>query len=152
MSNNIDSLLRKCRIRLNKLVNMEMSARNETEKSLINDVQRYWLDEETRLLKKQAWLASDNPKKTIDLDIIKEQVKVKDYLKMIGCKVEPTSQNRSRCKCIFHKEKTPSLVIYEETNSFYCFGCLEDGSIIDLVMKHENLTLSQTIKKLSSLL
>jgi hypothetical protein len=35
--------------------------------------------------------------------------------------------------CIFHKEKTPSLKIYQ--NRFKCFGCGTAGSNIDLVLK-----------------
>ena len=30
--------------------------------------------------------------------------------------------------CPFHKEKTPSFVIYTEDNSFHCFGCQAHGT------------------------
>ena len=32
-----------------------------------------------------------------------------------------------------HDKKTMSLTFYEETNSFYCFGCGAGGSVIDYV-------------------
>lgn len=145
----IKSGLRQCNWHLNKLVNMELNARNEVETLLLQDAARYWIGEEERLQKKLKWLTNPNPKKTIDIDIIKEQVKVADYLKIMGCKLIPFGK-RLKCKCIFHNEKSPSLVIYPETNSYYCFGCGEGGSIIDLVMKTQGMTVSQAVKKLSS--
>lgn len=36
-------------------------------------------------------------------------------------------------KCCLHKETKPSLKFYIETNSWYCFGCKNGGSVIDLV-------------------
>lgn len=30
-------------------------------------------------------------------------------------------------KCPFHDDNTPSLAIYTDTKSFYCFGCEEGG-------------------------
>jgi DNA primase len=35
--------------------------------------------------------------------------------------------------CPFHKENTPSLAVYEDTNSFYCYGCGAGGDSIDFV-------------------
>lgn len=34
----------------------------------------------------------------------------------------------TKIKCPFHQDKTASLAIYEETNSYFCFGCGATGS------------------------
>ncbi len=41
-------------------------------------------------------------------------------------------------KCPLHNEKTASFNWYKKTKTFYCFGCHEHGSIIDLYMKLNN--------------
>ncbi len=35
-------------------------------------------------------------------------------------------------KCCLHDENTPSLRYFEETNTFYCYGCRAGGDIIEL--------------------
>ena len=55
--------------------------------------------------------------------------------------VEVNSQGK--CKCPFHNEKTPSLSIYEDSNSWFCFGCGAGTSAIDFVMLKEGYDQSQ---------
>ncbi|MEH0833324.1 CHC2 zinc finger domain-containing protein, partial [Pectobacterium cacticida] len=50
--------------------------------------------------------------------------------------------------CPFHQEKTPSMVISPDKNLYHCFGCDAGGSVIDWVMKTENLSLPHTVDKL----
>jgi DNA primase len=42
--------------------------------------------------------------------------------------------NRWRRRCILpgHEDKTPSFLVYEDTDSFYCFGCKVGGDTITL--------------------
>lgn len=41
-------------------------------------------------------------------------------------------ESRPVVKCPLHGEDTPSLRWYEDTNTFYCFGCRAGGDIINL--------------------
>ena len=41
--------------------------------------------------------------------------------------------------CPFHSERTPSFVVYKDTQSFYCFGCGAGGDVISFIMRQENL-------------
>lgn len=55
----------------------------------------------------------------------------------------------SVCLCPFHSEKSPSCVIYNDTNSFFCFGCGAGGDVITFTMKIENLDYVEAIKFLA---
>lgn len=54
-----------------------------------------------------------------------------------------------KCLCPFHLEKTPSLVVYENTQSFYCFGCGIGGDVITFIMNIENLEYTEAVRLLS---
>lgn len=45
-----------------------------------------------------------------------------------------SSNKRHYTLCPFHSERSPSFVIYEETESYYCFGCGRSGTLTDLIL------------------
>ncbi len=51
--------------------------------------------------------------------------------------------------CPFHSEKTPSMVVYNDSQSFYCFGCGAGGDVISFIMRMENLDYIEALKFLS---
>lgn len=55
-----------------------------------------------------------------------------------------------KCSCPFHSEKTPSLVVYSDSQSFYCFGCGAGGDVISFIMRAENLEYIDAVKLLCS--
>ncbi len=63
--------------------------------------------------------------------------------------VKRQGRNKS-CLCPFHSEKTPSMVIYNDTQSFYCFGCGVGGDVITFIMKIENLDYVEAVKFLAN--
>lgn len=52
--------------------------------------------------------------------------------------------------CPFHSgDKSPSLRIYADQDSWHCFGCQRGGTVIDFVMQHESLSFREAIKYLA---
>lgn len=51
--------------------------------------------------------------------------------------------------CPFHNEKTPSFTVYENTQSFYCFGCGAGGDGVSFMRKIENLDYIDAVKALA---
>ena len=51
--------------------------------------------------------------------------------------------------CPFHSEKTPSLTVYPDSQSFYCFGCQKGGSVFTFVQEIERLDFVETVKLLA---
>jgi hypothetical protein len=52
--------------------------------------------------------------------------------------------------CPFHNERTPSFVIYTDTNSFHCFGCQKHGAgAVDYLMLNEGLDFKDAVRRLS---
>ncbi len=55
---------------------------------------------------------------------------------------------RQKGCCPFHGERTPSFVIYPQTNTFKCYGCGEQGNVIDFIMKRDHLSFPEAVKEL----
>lgn len=51
--------------------------------------------------------------------------------------------------CPFHNEKTPSFVVSESKQFFYCFGCGASGDVISFLMKIENIDFQTAVSKLA---
>ena len=78
---------------------------------------------------------------------IKERL---DIVDIIGSKVQLRRAGRSmKGLCPFHQEKTPSFVVYPESQNYHCFGCKKSGDIFSFVMDTENLTFPDTLKLLA---
>ena len=58
---------------------------------------------------------------------------------------------RYKCLCPFHSERTPSCVVYANTQDpgFYCFGCHAGGDVITFLMRIENLTYMDAVRMLA---
>jgi len=48
--------------------------------------------------------------------------------------------------CPFHDDRHPSLVVYPETQSFYCFGCRAHGDAFSFLMRAESVTFPQALQ------
>lgn len=62
-------------------------------------------------------------------------------------KARHTGKGRYSTKCLWHEERSASMIIYPN-GSFHCFGCQKSGSAIDIAMKVNDLTFIQSVKYL----
>ena len=77
------------------------------------------------------------------IEQIKKKVSIPNYFYRVILPEMPDYYNdypvnfeaRPVVKCPIHGEDTPSLRWYEETNTFYCFGCRAGGDVIELHTK-----------------
>ena len=69
---------------------------------------------------------------------------------VIGSYVPVKKMGRNlKCKCPFHNETDASFVIYNATQSFYCFGCQSAGDVITFVRNIEHLDYMSAIQLLA---
>ena len=86
-----------------------------------------------------------NPDDRITDDDI-EQARQVSLESLISQELKPAGKNK-KCCCMFHEDKTPSFIVFPE-NRWHCFGCNEGGSVIDFVMKKENLDFIDAVRLL----
>jgi len=68
-----------------------------------------------------------------------------------GLQAKHASGSNFQILCPFHPDKNPSLCISPKENGiwlWHCFGCGAKGTVIDFVMRMENLTFKEAYKKL----
>lgn len=55
------------------------------------------------------------------------------------------SGQRFSGRCPIHKDKSPSLMVYPDSQSFYCFGCQAHGDIFDFIKAIERCDFKQAV-------
>lgn len=86
----------------------------------------------------------------ISEDFILQLKSLCDIVSIFSSYVDLKSLGKNKkCSCPFHSEKTPSMVVYEDTQSFYCFGCGVGGDVITFIEKIENLNYVDAVKLLA---
>jgi hypothetical protein len=61
------------------------------------------------------------------------------------------SANNVSCRCPFHEDRDPSLSVNVETGLFKCHGCGASGSPVDFLMRMEQITVGDALRKLSEI-
>ena len=77
----------------------------------------------------------------IDFKAIKGLVTAREAAEHYGLNVN----SRGMALCPFHDDHNPSMKLDER---FHCFGCGEDGDVIDFTAKYFNLSLKEAAEKL----
>ncbi len=84
-------------------------------------------------------------------DAIREIRANADIVGIIGSRVtlQPSGKHHKGC-CPFHDERSPSFFVSTEKRTFKCFGCGEQGDIIDFVQKIEGKSWTDTVRALAA--
>jgi DNA primase len=74
-----------------------------------------------------------------------------DIIEVISSYIPLQKAGRTyKAVCPFHSEKTPSFVVYPESQSWRCFGqCAEGGDVISFIMKHEGKSFAEVLQALA---
>lgn len=84
-------------------------------------------------------------------EYVEEVVRRNDITDVVSSYVQLRHRGRTHSGlCPFHSEKSPSFVVYPETQSFYCFGCGAGGDVITFIKKINNLDYVEAVKLLAS--
>jgi len=53
---------------------------------------------------------------------------------LLGCDLEPAGSGRWKCRCPLpsHRDRTPSFLVFEGSDSAWCFGCGRGGDVLKL--------------------
>lgn len=80
------------------------------------------------------------------LNELAEKIDIVDYIGQTEDLVHKGSNYF--CCCPFHNnDDTPSLCIYPAENRWYCFGCNAGSSIYDWIMRKDNVSFTDSVKK-----
>ena len=73
-----------------------------------------------------------------------------DVVTVIGERVPVKQRGRDFwCCCPLHQEKTPSFKIDPSTQLWHCFGCGEGGDVFSFIMKTEDLSFPEAVRRLA---
>jgi DNA primase len=84
----------------------------------------------------------------MEISEIKQRLSIKDVLSHYNLQAD---KNARMC-CPFHDDKTPSMQVYEKTNTVYCFSgnCKTHGKaldVIDFILHKENVSKHEALKR-----
>ncbi len=84
-------------------------------------------------------------------DVVQQIKSALNITDIIGEKVSLRKSSRGWSGlCPFHNERTASFHVFEDTQSYYCFGCHAAGDIFTFVMRSEGLEFSEALEFLAA--
>jgi len=84
----------------------------------------------------------------MQLDALLAKVSALAELDQAGCKPLRIGDKQLKILCPFHDDDKPSCVVYEDDNSFKCFGCQKHGDLLTLLVKITGRTRQEYTLKL----
>lgn len=87
----------------------------------------------------------------IDLNQLKQAIKIDDLARQLGLQVRGRQARCFNGAMHKHQDRHPSLGFDLKTNRFKCFACGVNGSIIDLYMGVKKVEIKQAIRELAQM-
>ena len=85
---------------------------------------------------------------TDSVDQVRERL---DIVDLIGQHVNLRKAGRNfKGLCPFHQEKTPSFIVFPDSQTFHCFGCGAGGDGFNFVMQLEHLDFRGALEQLAA--
>ncbi|MDO4219162.1 MAG: DNA primase [Synergistaceae bacterium] len=86
------------------------------------------------------------------MDTVSDITSRLDLVTFVGSYVKLIKRGKNYfCCCPFHNEKTPSLSVSPDKQTWHCFGCGKGGDIITFCMEIEHLDFKEALEKLAEL-
>lgn len=77
-----------------------------------------------------------------------EEIKSKfTCIEVLASNGHPVNNPKRHICCPFHKEKTGSLMVYPETNSWKCYGCNKGGDVIALLAEFDGIDCAEYLRR-----
>jgi len=73
-------------------------------------------------------------------------VDVEKLLQDMGLDYEEDDKRFKIC-CPFHDDSSPSCGVWKDSGYFHCWGCQEEGSMVDLLMEVEGISKGEAIRR-----
>jgi DNA primase len=85
---------------------------------------------------------------THDIELLKRQNPIERVVTSYGVALRRSGTHLVG-RCPFHRDTRPSLVVYPDTRSFFCFGCRAGGDVIDFVRRACGLSFREAVERLN---
>jgi DNA primase catalytic core len=83
-----------------------------------------------------------------ELERLKRETDLAELVRAKGVELRKHGSSDLIGHCIFHEDRSPSLVVTPEKNLFHCLGCGAAGSVIDWVMRTEGVSFLHAVELL----
>lgn len=83
-------------------------------------------------------------------DAVQEVRERTDVVDLVGQYVQLKKAGRSyKGLCPFHQEKTPSFIVFPDSQNFHCFGCGRGGDVFSFYMGVERVEFREALQELA---
>lgn len=89
-----------------------------------------------------------------DVDYCKRGIDILDLAEYHGIKPKMIGGRiKASCKDPSHRngDRNPSMALYPDTNSYYCYGCANGGDVIDFHMQFSSKTFAESVTDLTKI-